>query len=125
MLKGEGVNDMLAFVVFVVDELFGGYHVQKLQDTTLFEVVGGCACEHGHGVDAHFQPGSLGHADTGTLDFEVFVSELHAVEAFHRDVGDGWVEVFAESDSLVAVVSKSRKRQETRLLWTPRCSCPL
>lgn len=94
------LRNHLTFVVFIVDQLFRGNHVQKLEDTTFLKVVGGCTCEHGHGVHAHLEAGSLSNTDAGAFDFEHFIAEFHAVEAFDGDVGGGWVDVFAESDAL-------------------------
>jgi hypothetical protein len=90
----------LAFIVFVVDELFRSNHVQQLEDTAFLEVVGCCTGKHGHGVHAHLEAGSLSDTDAGAFDCEVFVAKFHAVETFDGDVGGGWVDVFAESNTL-------------------------
>jgi hypothetical protein len=76
----------LALVVIVVDEFFGGYHVQELEHAAFFKIGGRGACEHGHGIYAHLETRCLRHADASALHFKIPVAELHAIQAFNGDV---------------------------------------
>ena len=104
----QSLRNRLTFVVFIIDELFGGDHVQKLQDAAFLEVIRGCTGKHRHGVHAHFEAGCLSYTNAGAFDFQMFVAEFHTVETFDRDVGGGWVDIFAESNALGVVSSGAR-----------------
>src|ERR1700761_2523529 len=63
--KGKGT-----FIVIIINQFLRGYHVEQLQNTAIFGIIGSRACEHGHGVDAHFESSGLCKSDTCVGDFD-------------------------------------------------------
>lgn len=48
------IVQILTFVIFVINQFFSCYHIEKLKDSSILQSLGRSACEHGHGVHTHF-----------------------------------------------------------------------
>lgn len=88
------------FVVVIIDEIFSSDHVQQLQYPSAIKLRGLRAGEHRHGLNTHIKPRRLSEANTGTINFDLDITQFHIVEAFYGDASGGGVDIFAKSDAL-------------------------